>query len=109
MKIKANVYMKYMMHNAGNLDVAYEIDMIKRTILIDVKWIDAELNSDFLKVYALHAINRKLEEMNKLPLATNIACYSVELILDGKINLDVQLVDRDFSPKEPTLVSKIKE
>jgi Tfp pilus assembly ATPase PilU len=109
MKITARVYMKHMMHKARDLFIAYEIDLIKRAIVLNVNWIDTALIEDFITRGALHAINRQLEEIGKLPLATNIDGYTIELIVEGKVHLDVRLVESDYEPKEPTLVMRVKE
>jgi hypothetical protein len=109
MKEVARAYMKHMMHNTRDLLIAYEIDLIKRTIVLNIEWIDSLLIHDFLTYTAIRAINRKLVEVNKLPLASNIAGYTVELIVDGKVHFDLRLIERDFEPRQPTLVMRVKE
>jgi len=109
MKEVARAYMKHFMHNTRDLLIAYEIDLIKRTIVLNVEWIDTALIEDYLRTVAINAINRKLEEVNKLPLATNLKGYTVEVIVDNKIHLDVRLVERDCEPREPTFVMRVKE
>ena len=109
MKEAACAYMKHFMHKTRDLLIAYEIDLIKRTMVLNVEWIDTLLLEDFLTYTAIRAINRKLEEVNKLPLATNIEGYTVELIVDSRVHFDLRLIERDFEPRQLTLVMKVKE
>lgn len=107
--MKNGVYMKHMMHSARDLLIEYEIDLMQRTIVIDVDSIDTLLIESFLKSTAVSAVNRELEKFNKLPLVKNVNGFSVELVVAKKARFDLALIERDFEPREPTLVMKLKE
>ena len=109
MKIKTSIYMKHIMHSARDLLIEYEIDLIKRKIIISVDSIDTLLIESFIKTTAISAVNRELEKFNKLPLIENLNGFEVELVVAEKAKFSLRLVERDFEPREPTLVMILKD
>ena len=97
------------MHNARDLPICYEVDLIKRSILINVEWIDTDLIKHFLRFSAVEAINRELEIAGKLPLISNVNGFVIKLVVAEKAQFKLKIVERDFEPRELTLVMKIKD
>jgi uncharacterized protein YqcC (DUF446 family) len=109
MKINKKMTIKHMMHEAEDLPVEYEIDLINRTIVLNVPFIDTLQITSFLEWMAISDINEKLESLGKLPLIKNLNNYVIELVVAGKTSIIVQLIERGFEPPQTTLVMKLKE
>lgn len=84
--------MKHVMHSALDLPIDYEIDLINRTITMNVDWIDTSLIESFLR-------SVEIKNLNGFAIALNVA---------GSVKFDLQLIERDFEPRESTLVMRLK-
>jgi hypothetical protein len=107
MKINS-IQMKHMMHSAGDLVIDYQIDLINRTMVMNVGWIDTSLIEDFLRFSAVSYINQQLGKVGKLPLITKLNGFAIELVVAERVRYEPELIERDFEPKQPTLVMKMK-
>lgn len=109
MKIDRKMLMKHTMHRTDDLDIDYEIDLLNRTMIMRVAFIDTLLIERFLSWVAVSEVNIVLESFGKLPLITNLKNFSIEMIVAGKSSYFIQLIDRGFEPLQTTLVMKLKE
>jgi hypothetical protein len=108
MKIAHEIIMKHMMHNTNDVRFAYEADLILRTATVRVATIDTALIEWFLKFSLLHGVNDAMTNAGKAEFA-NLSSFQIELIVADKAKFSLTLVERDFEPRDPTLVMKLKE
>lgn len=99
--------MKHMMHNAKDVMVEYEANLISRAVTIRVDTIDTLILERFISLCILDYINAELERIGKLPLLTNMSGFSIELVVANKVRFNLRLVERDFEPREPTLAMSL--
>ena len=99
------------MHTAKDLLIAYEVDLIKHEVRMEVEWIDTQLIQRFLSSTFLEEINLELTRTNMLPPLENLTSFSIELEMiqeQIKTTFEVELAQRDFEPKESSLVIMLK-
>lgn len=108
MKIVNEIIMKHMMHNTNDVRFTYEADLILRTVTVRVTTIDTALIEWFLKFSLLHGVNDEMTKAGKAEFA-NLSSFQIELIVADKAKFNLKLVERDFEPRDPTLVMKLKE
>lgn len=108
MKMVHEIIMKHMMHNTNDVRFAYEADLILRAITVRVATIDTALIEWFLKFSLLHGVNDEMTKAGKAEFA-NLSSFQIELIVADKAKFSLKLVERDFEPRDSTLVMKLKE
>ena len=104
-----NAYLKHFMHHARDLPIRYETDLIQRRIAIQVDWIDTLLLQRFLTDHLLEEINQQLTKANKLPLLESLTGFDIALLVGKNGRFELRLMERDFEPREATLIIKPKE
>lgn len=109
MKIARKIIMKHMSHRTSDLDIAYEFDLLKRTFTMNVDQIDTLLIESFIRFAAVSSVNDELEKAGKLPLLNNLNGFAIEMIVADKARFSLRLIERDFEPRQPTLVMKLLE
>jgi hypothetical protein len=108
MKIAHEIIMKHSMHRAQDVQFAYEADLSLRTVTVRVDTIDTGLIEWFLKFSLLHGVNDEMTKVGKAEFA-NLNSFQIELIVADKAKFNLKLVERDFEPREPTLVMILKD
>jgi hypothetical protein len=96
-----------MMHNANDVMVEFEADLISRAVTIRVDSIDTLILERLLRFTMLSYVKEELESIGKLPLLTNMSRFSIELVVASKVRFNLRLVERDFEPREPTLAMSL--
>lgn len=109
MKTARKITIKHMSHGTCDLEIAYEVDLLKRTLTMQVDAIDTLLIESFLRFSAVNAFNEELEKVGKLPLLTNVNGFAIQMIVADKARFSLRLVERDFEPRQPTLVMRLLE
>ncbi len=104
-----SAYLKHFLHHARDLPIRYETDLIQRRIAIQVNWIDTLLLQRFLTDHLLEDINQQLTKVNKLPLLESLTGFEIELLVGQDSRFELKLMERDFEPREATLIIKPKE
>lgn len=107
MLINRKIAMKHMFHKAKDLCVEFEADLISRKIVLSVDWIDTLLIESFITFSALQIVNDELEKVNKLPLLTSLENFKIVLLVAGSAGFSLHHTQRDFEPRESTLVMKL--
>lgn len=108
MKIARKITMKHTMQRARDLEISYEVDVVKRSVNMQVEWIDTALIEWFLKFSLLHGINEEMARLGKAEFA-NVSSFQIEMVVADKATFSLQLVQQDFEPHESTLVMKLLE
>ena len=109
MNIKDKIYMKHTMHHAGDQYISFEIDLLGRTVKIEMSVLDTLLLQLFLQRTLLEIINEGLEKIGNIPKIETLSSFNLKLNLDGKVNLSIRLCERSFEPKDPTLIMSVME
>lgn len=107
MKVAKKILMKHMMHNAKDVMVEFEADLISRAVTIRVDSIDTLIIERVIRFTMLSYVNEELDRVGKLPLLTNMTGFSIELVVANKVRFNLRLVERDFEPREPTLAMSL--
>ena len=101
--------MKHQAHSAKDLDIDYEFDLIKRTIKLEVEWIDSLLLTWWLQIHLLSEMNAKLEGIGKMQLLKHLRGFKIKLTVAQKIRFDLTLVEHDYDAQKATLVMKLQD
>jgi len=108
MKTVNEIIMKHTMHNTNDVRFAYEADLSLRTVIVRVSTIDTALIDWYLRFSLLHGINDEMTKAGKAEFA-DLSNFKIELIVADKAKFSLKLVERDFEPRDPTLVMTLKE
>lgn len=106
--MKHKILMKHTMHQAPDLPIVCEVDLTRRTAKLHVEWADMGLIEWFLKSSLLPLINSDLEAGGIGAKFDSVAAFQIELVLAGKATFDLRLLERDFEPRQSTLVMHFK-
>lgn len=108
MKIARKILMKHTMQRARDLEISYEVDLVNRSVNMQVGWIDTALIEWFLKFSLLHMMNEEMTRIGQAEFA-NVSSFHIEMAVADKSRFSLQLVQQDFEPRETTLVMRLKE
>ena len=95
------------MHSAKDLPITYEFDPINLKIKIESAWIDTLLLQRFLHML-IKEHNDELVKTDKSEVIVDLSNFEITLTVANKVVYELQLIERAFEPKEPTLVMRIK-
>lgn len=110
MKFNRSTYMKHMFHNAADLPIDYEVDLLAKTVWIKTSFIDTALLQSFIDRVLLQSINDYLETLGTKQKVLSITQFSLTLQIEDSTKFalfSIKLVKRDFQPEEPTIVLKL--
>ena len=107
MKIKNEIIMKHQGHWAHDLLVAFDADTEARKVVLAVEWVDSILLEWFVGIHLLSRLNNALKKASQ-PALKSLHGFEFELLVDGKVRFDLRLIERDFEPRQPTLMMSLK-
>lgn len=106
--MRQHIYIKHFMHSAKDLPITYEFDPINLKIKIESTWIDTLLLQRFLQML-IKEYNDELGKTDRSEVIVELSNFEITLAVADKVVYELQLIERAFEPKEPTLVMRIKE
>lgn len=99
---------KHMGHRAKDLLVTFVADLQGQRVLLSVEWIDTALLTWTMESLQ-QEINRLLERQSVPHRIKSLDGFKVDLIVKDKARFHIRLVERDFEPRQPTLVMSVVE
>lgn len=107
--VRGQILMKHTLHGAQDLMIAYTADMVLQELELHVEWVDSGLVEWALKFGLLSEINRELETMHSTCRVESLSHFKVVLTVANKARFTLHLVERDFEPRQTTLVLLYQE
>ena len=110
MCIHGQLVLKHWMHAAKDMHVKYDMDLVSKTISLQVNVIDT-LKIPELEQMLLDKANEYLSALHTKQIVHSLEKFTVNLLIEGdknKTNCDLKFMKREIAPTQATVVLAVK-